>query len=1379
MNHITIQSNRNRLFLSANNALQRKTDNLRFSTARIVIVLTVLISLAATVTPAAQARSSHTYESTITEVPATGPNGPVTMPGPLEEVNSMTVFSGDLYVAERLEVGGVAGSESRIDEFALSGSKPAAYGFVSQLPSQPEPDNHRDKGIDFGTGAGETEMYVGQESPSGVDAFSTGLCDNILECTGLQHFWNGAGVPSPFKTRIISIAVDHSTVPGDWASGDVFAAEEYENPVIDIFKPEAGGTEKYVGQVTGPSPGESFGHGGSGELESIAVSSLNGDLVVGAGLGGGNSAVYVFRPEEEGPQKGKYVLVQELLPPSGPLHEVRAVAVDDGNGEIYVATKTAVYEFGPEGVFRGEITGVPKESVTGIKGQSEEIPFKSNTPEPVSLAVDPVSHRVFVGVHGPLLGPKSESLGVVDVFSEDVVVPDVVTTAPTNLRLETESETGAESWSVRPTGTVSPDSAGEASCWFAWGTSPSLGQEAPCSAVVHNGSSPVSVHASLNGLAPDTTYYYSLQARNINGTNLGEESQTYHFTTPGPGIQSESVSAVSSQSAILEATVAPHDAPVEEHDLQTPAKSPTSYYFQYSTHETGDCGAEPSLCVNVSLSPVSIGSGSSAVQVSQYVPGLSADATYHYRVVAVNEALPESAPGVLSAFYGPDQAFTTQPSGKPSVLPDGRAWELVSPVDKHGGNVEQNNAFAAVGGGGLAFLTGTPGTSSTNGNDGKGNQVLARRVSPGVWSSVDISLSHSQPTGVFAGVQPEYRFFSEDLGLGVVESLGPFSIPEGSHENNGGEWGRVVEAFPVPTERTPYVRHDTTCEADWSTCYEPLLDKEDTLGGEAYGGSPTQIEGKANVVGATPDASHLMIKSYVRLTGTGGALYEWSADKPMSERLSLAGVLPDGAAASTPGLLDLSEDGSRLVFGMEERLSEAGNSYWRGGLYLRDVARGGAGETVRLDLNESGVPEARNTVFGGASADGSVLFFTDTAALTKGSGTGGEVRQHVVGDLYVCEVTPAGSGPLGCVLKDLTPVPAVGLPGGGESARVSRVLGVSRDGSCVYFVADGVQAQGGVSGAENVYVAHDEGGVWSTSWIASSPQELGFAAAVSSDGGWFAFSSASSLTGYDNRDAKSGLPDSEVYLYNAVAAKLACVSCDRTGARPVGSSVVPSASRVLFDSGRLFFGSGDALVPQDTNENVDVYEFEPAGVGDCSPSSSTFQASVGGCVGLMSSGVASGPSLFVEANGTGSDVFFTTAERLVPEDVDTAVDMYDAHECGSSCPSHAQGVEECGSAAACRATPAVQPSFFGAPASATFTGAGNIVSSTGSSSKVTVKSLTNAQKLTKALQQCRKKDRKRKQRASCERKAQTRYGARSSRSSAQRSKVAVRRGKRG
>ena len=209
-------------------------------------------------------------------------------------------------------------------------------------------------------------------------------------------------------------------------------------------------------------------------------------------------------------------------------------------------------------------------------------------------------------------------------------------------------------------------------------------------------------------------------------------------------------------------------------------------------------------------------------------------------------------------------------------------------------------------------------------------------------------------------------------------------------------------------------------------------------------------------------------------------------------------------------------------------------------------------------------------------------------------------------------------------------------------------------------------------------------------------------ARVSPDGRWLAFMSERSLTGYDNRDAVSGEPDEEVFLYHAAAegggGRLVCASCNPTGARPHGvqyarsderynlplaggtgvwdstqwlAANVPGwtsyksehalyQSRYLSDGGRLFFNSSDDLVPQATNSAEDVYEYEPPGEGSCSAASATFAEASDGCVGLISSGTSKEESAFLDASESGDDVFFLTYARLSTRDTDTALDVYDA-----------------------------------------------------------------------------------------------------------------------
>jgi len=317
---------------------------------------------------------------------------------------------------------------------------------------------------------------------------------------------------------------------------------------------------------------------------------------------------------------------------------------------------------------------------------------------------------------------------------------------------------------------------------------------------------------------------------------------------------------------------------------------------------------------------------------------------------------------------------------------------------------------------------------------------------------------------------------------------------------------------------------------------------------------------------------------------------------------------------------------------------------------------------------------------------------------------------------------------------------------------------------------------------------------------------LGSQARVSPNGRWLAFMSRRELTGYDTQNAVSGLPneeagqqDEEVYLYDAEANRLVCASCNPTGARPVGEESAPEnvtgqaggrwvaasipgwlqyegagthrpvyQARYLSDSGRLFFNSRDALVPQDVNGAWDVYEYEPPGIGSCSTSSVTFAERSGGCIGLISSGTSAEESSFLDASEDGSDVFFLTTAQLAPQDRDTAVDVYDAHECSTQapCPAPVTTPPPCTTGDACKPAPTPQPTLFGEPSSETFTGAGNVTPAT--TPVVKAKSLTRAQKLAEALKACRKKPKKK--RAGCEMQARRSYGSAANKARKSRSK---------
>jgi hypothetical protein len=140
---------------------------------------------------------------------------------------------------------------------------------------------------------------------------------------------------------------------------------------------------------------------------------------------------------------------------------------------------------------------------------------------------------------------------------------------------------------------------------------------------------------------------------------------------------------------------------------------------------------------------------------------------------------------------------------------------------------------------------------------------------------------------------------------------------------------------------------------------------------------------------------------------------------------------------------------------------------------------------------------------------------------------------------------------------------------------------------------------------------------------------------------------------------------------------------------------------------------------------------------------------------LISSGRSPEESGFLDASASGADVFFTTAARLAAQDFDTSADVYDAHECTVAVPCFAAPATvppPCESADSFKAAPSAQPEVFGAPASATFSGAGNA-----STPKTVVRPLTRPQKLTRALKACHSKHSKPKRKL-CEKRARASFG---------------------
>ncbi len=133
-----------------------------------------------------------------------------------------------------------------------------------------------------------------------------------------------------------------------------------------------------------------------------------------------------------------------------------------------------------------------------------------------------------------------------------------------------------------------------------------------------------------------------------------------------------------------------------------------------------------------------------------------------------------------------------------------------------------------------------------------------------------------------------------------------------------------------------------------------------------------------------------------------------------------------------------------------------------------------------------------------------------------------------------------------------------------------------------------------------------------------------------------------------------------------------------------------------------------AHVPHSVSDNGQVF-FQTAEAllpGDTNGVTDVYEYDFYGGLHLISSGTSLSPSTLLDSSASGNDVFFLGTQALVPQDSgQEALKIYDARVDGGFPETT---VPVCMTAEACRAAPESQPSIFGEPSSQTFSGAGNL-----------------------------------------------------------------------
>jgi hypothetical protein len=424
-----------------------------------------------------------------------------------------------------------------------------------------------------------------------------------------------------------------------------------------------------------------------------------------------------------------------------------------------------------------------------------------------------------------------------------------------------------------------------------------------------------------------------------------------------------------------------------------------------------------------------------------------------------------------------------------------------------------------------------------------------------------------------------------------------------------------------------------------------VLSKDKLTDGAVQGGWNLYIRQP----GATPDIT--FVASDNRLGGLSGETGEFhlvgvsadlrttvfTSDNKMWEAVvgqgvSLVSRLPDGTLPTDPALdpngvftdvHQVSDDGSRIYFNLG-----AGGS---GGLYLRKNG------TVTVPISVSQRPGAPSTpvqaLLIGASPDGRYVEFTTAC---------------------------------GCSVDGLTP----SAPDGPGIYRYDTVLN-----ELMYLAPDLLSTLAKIPRPAQSSILFQDGAIYyARPGEVIKVADLTDVALImrgSDDGRYFVFTTGSRLTSFDNTGHL------EAYRYDSLTSELTCVSCrgdagPAMGGVQLGVSAVNDAafagykSRAVLNNGTVFFDTLDPLVGADINGTRDVYEYRD------------------GRASLISRGKLATTSQFVDATSDGSNVFFTTDDRLVGQDQDSIVDEYDAR-IGGGLPSQSPppGPTPC-TAAECR-----------------------------------------------------------------------------------------------
>ena len=903
------------------------------------------------------------------------------------------------------------GTPGVISRYTLSGT-PVAFAALGTPWFQIEPsiESNSDVAIDQSGSSSDGNFYVrgggfGGVTITGYKPDGTPLSTTLKNISGEGSC---AVAVSPDGTEVL-----HS------ARGGIF---HYE-PSGDLIRTDFVGPE-------GIEPGTKI-RGGELLRPCHMVFDGNGDLYAVAIGGAFGSSGTAFKLDSEGLQ---YYMVNHR-------EDTKGVAVDYSDNNVVVLNSSfgdnnSSFElFDEDGRALGGGFGKEAGPYPGIGGNSQ------------GITVDPATHDVWVASRHQFAGGVTH----VEKFvrSNPHVIPDVTAT---------EAEyPDPEGEHMILTGVINADSQETTDCHFEYGTEATgitegvetgaglefLNTSIPCQEgnnFTGNGDHVVTAEIPTE---KGTRYYYKLSAKNSN--NQVALSNVEKFVPQGlPGVPGFlAVDRINTDGVRF----------LTEFD---PNGGNASYHFEWGPKGSGFDTSTPESKTFGFVSSGGLFNGENKYQpgiqhVSTETKGLEPGVTYEYRAIVTNEAGSVSTPIQEFTTYVADSGVDTcgnaevrrQTEG--SLLPDCRAYELVSAANQGGYDVESELA------------------------EGQ-NQLDA-------YPRATDRLLYSMHFGVIPGIAGSPTNFGLDPYLAVRGGEGWTTKYVGLPSNGmadegafgsplmGADSGLQSFAFGGPNICNP-------CFADGSSNI-PLRRSNGSLEEGMHG----TLNPPADPVGEvrkplSDDGSHLIFATDQKFENSASSGSMWVYDRNLGTgSTQLVSTTPAGAPISGEvAELDVSSDGSRVLIGQPVGEDAAGNT-----LYDLFMHVGTSPNSIQVANTATGV------IYDGMTDDGTEVFFTTTDALAGDTDTSADLFGAAVGSTSPAPVTRLSTGTSGTGNTDsCEPVVEWNVASGGPDCSVvvpAGGAGVASGNGTVYFMSpEKLDGSGnGTQNQVNLYVVKPGG----------------------------------------------------------------------------------------------------------------------------------------------------------------------------------------------------------------------------------------------------------------------------------------------------------------